>query len=253
MTSSESLRHRPALPCPTPLTPPYQHRAGEAELAELALPTRKQEPYRYTDLESLYRTDFATAGASEAAAAAATAAAVAPHLLESCEGQQMVFVNGVFSEELSDVSALGGVEGLVAGHIGAMEGAPLEQVRTVRSQRVALVRRMYVPGMVLFTENFASFLPEFCGSFVTRVCTYRMHLEGACQAGETGQFKHARDWLARRLARRLVLRSTSDEHAYAVSRSLLKYGKTKVPARVEIGQGRVGARDGRAEEFPFTF
>lgn len=40
----------------------------------------------------------------------------------------MVFVNGVFSDELSDVSALGGVEGLVAGHIGAIEGAPLDQV-----------------------------------------------------------------------------------------------------------------------------
>ena len=106
-------------------------RAGEAELAELALPTRKQEPYRYTDLESLYRTDFTSAKApsSEAGdAAAATAAAVAPYMLEACRGQQMVFVNGVFSEELSDVSALGGVEGLVAGHIGAMEGASLDQV-----------------------------------------------------------------------------------------------------------------------------
>lgn len=40
----------------------------------------------------------------------------------------MVFVNGVFSEELSDVSALGGVEGLVAGHVAAMEGGSLEQV-----------------------------------------------------------------------------------------------------------------------------
>ncbi|CAM9915138.1 unnamed protein product, partial [Hapterophycus canaliculatus] len=77
-------------------------RAGEAELAELALPTRKQEPYRYTDLESLYRTDFLPAPA----AAKTTAAAVEPYLLEVCQGQQMVFVNGVFSEELSDVSAL---------------------------------------------------------------------------------------------------------------------------------------------------
>ncbi len=116
-------------PLATLRTTPRRNRAGEAELAELALPTRKQEPYRYTDLESLYRTDFTSAGA-DAAAAAATAAAVEPHLLESCKGRQMVFVNGVFNEELSDVSGLGGVEGLVAGHIGAMEGAPLDQVRT---------------------------------------------------------------------------------------------------------------------------
>lgn len=47
----------------------------------------------------------------------------------------MVFVNGVFSEELSDVSALGGVEGLVAGHIGAMEGASLDQVRSLTCDR----------------------------------------------------------------------------------------------------------------------
>ena len=53
---------------------------------------------------------------------------MAPYLLEACQGQQMVFVNGVFSEELSDVSALGGVEGLVAGHVGAMEGASLDKV-----------------------------------------------------------------------------------------------------------------------------
>ena len=109
----------------------HSSRAGEAELAELALPTRKQEPYRYTDLESLYRTDFTSAGAPSPEtgdSAAATAAAVAPYLLEACQGQQMVFVNGVFSEELSDVSALGGVEGLVAGHVGAMEGASLDKV-----------------------------------------------------------------------------------------------------------------------------
>lgn len=103
----------------------YTHRAGEAELAELALPTRKQEPYRYTDLESLYRTDF-TSGSD--GAAAATAEAIKPFLLEASKGQQMVFVNGLFSEELSDVSGLGGVEGLVAGHVGEMEGAALEQV-----------------------------------------------------------------------------------------------------------------------------
>eukprot|EP00752_Nemacystus_decipiens_P011214 g9965.t1 len=119
-----------ALPRPEALV--ELSKAGEAELAELALPTRKQEPYRYTDLESLYRTDFTSAGALSSKAgdaAAATAAAVAPYLLEASRGQQMVFVNGVFSEQLSDVSALGGVEGLVAGHVGAMEGASLDQAK----------------------------------------------------------------------------------------------------------------------------
>lgn len=105
------------------------------ELAELALPNRKQEPYRYTDLESLYRTDFTSGSESGGAAAAATAEAVKPYLLEACQGQQMVFVNGLFSEELSDVSALGGVEGLVVGHVGEMEGATLEQVCCVGGRR----------------------------------------------------------------------------------------------------------------------
>ncbi|CAM9749930.1 unnamed protein product [Pylaiella littoralis] len=108
-------------------------KAGEVELAELALPNRKQEPYRYTDLESLYRTDFTSGSESGGAAAAATAEAVKPYLLEACQGQQMVFVNGLFSEELSDVSALGGVEGLVVGHVGEMEGATLEQAKEMLS------------------------------------------------------------------------------------------------------------------------
>lgn len=105
------------------------HRAGELQLQEVALPHRKQEPYRYTDLESLYRTDFAPAPASGVSPEAAKRAAIKPLLLEASVGQQMVFVNGVYDAELSDISALSGVEGLVAGPLGAMEGAQFDQVK----------------------------------------------------------------------------------------------------------------------------
>lgn len=104
-------------------------RAGEAQLESMALPTRKHEPYRYTDLESLYRTDFELGPAK---GTGSEAAAIEPYLLEESKGQQMVFVNGVFSAALSDVSALGGVDGLVAGNVGAMEGAQLDQVCCVK-------------------------------------------------------------------------------------------------------------------------
>lgn len=109
-------------------------KSGEAQLESLALPTRKQEPYRYTDLESLYRTDFAQGSAAAAVGGAgleAVKATIAPFLLEACEGQQMVFVNGVFNEALSDMSAAGGVEGLVVGHVGSLEGAQLDEAKTL--------------------------------------------------------------------------------------------------------------------------
>lgn len=106
-------------------------RAGTEQLASLSLPTRRQEPYRYSDLESLYRTDFVTAPALEDAGKSAAAAAeeVGKYFLDESKGQQLVFVNGVFSAALSDVSKLGGVEGLVAGNLGQLEGDQLAEVR----------------------------------------------------------------------------------------------------------------------------
>lgn len=105
------------------------YRSGAEQLADLDLPTRKQEPYRYTDLESLYRTDFSQGSiAAGGAALDAVKASIEPFLLKACEGQQMVFVNGVFNEALSDMSAAGGVEGLVVSHVGALEGAQLDEV-----------------------------------------------------------------------------------------------------------------------------
>ncbi|CAM9685415.1 unnamed protein product, partial [Ascophyllum nodosum] len=82
--------------------PKHLTREGEVQLETVALPHRKQEPYRYTDLESLYRTDFAPAPASGASAEAAKKSAIEPYLLEASKGQQMVFVNGVFDAALSD-------------------------------------------------------------------------------------------------------------------------------------------------------
>lgn len=104
------------------------NRAGEEQLASATLPTRKQEPYRYTDLESLYRTNFIAAPLAPSDSTSAVEV-VSKYLVEESKGQQIVFVNGAFSSELSDVSDLGGVEGLVVTHFGALEGDQLAQVQ----------------------------------------------------------------------------------------------------------------------------
>lgn len=107
----------------------YRVRAGEAQLEAVALPTRKQEPYRYTDLESLYRTEFAAGPADGAGGSEGSMGeAIAPYLLEESKGQQMVFVNGVLNAGLSDMTNLDGVKGLAAGNLGAMDGAHFDKV-----------------------------------------------------------------------------------------------------------------------------
>lgn len=107
---------------------PRRHRVGEAQLAAVTLPVRSQEPYRYTDLESLYRTDFFAASAGGKVSEEG-AALVDKYRLGAAQGQQMVFVNGIFSPSLSDVSELRGVEGVFAGSFAELEGNTLEEVR----------------------------------------------------------------------------------------------------------------------------
>lgn len=92
-----------------------------------SLPIRSQEPYRLADLESLYRTDFYAAPVG-GVVSEAIAAAVDEYRIEVSKGQQLVFMNGVFSTSLSDVSDLASLEGVVAGHLGDVEGETLEQV-----------------------------------------------------------------------------------------------------------------------------
>lgn len=129
-------------------------RAGEAQLATVSLPVRSQEPYRYTDLESLYRTNFDAAPLGKKISDL-SAAKVDEYRMEISKGQQLVFVNGVFSPSLSDVSALGNKEGVVAGHLGGLNGEALEQVRGSR-ERVSSVELCVTVTMVVLSLRLGS-------------------------------------------------------------------------------------------------
>ncbi|CAM9389980.1 unnamed protein product [Chrysoparadoxa australica] len=99
--------------------------AGVNQLGEVELPHRKQEPFRYTNLESLFRVNWQ---APKVVLTEETATLCRSYLEPDTSGQQLVFVNGVFSQELSDVSELeGGSKGLFAGSILSAPSPELAQ------------------------------------------------------------------------------------------------------------------------------
>jgi Fe-S cluster assembly protein SufD len=68
---------------------------------ELGLPEKGSGPFQYVPLRQLYEVPWRCASRSSV-----SRDAVAPHLLSECRGTQIVFVDGRFSPELSDLSAL---------------------------------------------------------------------------------------------------------------------------------------------------
>ena len=111
--------------------------AGAAQAA--VLPTRRDEAWRRTDMASLFATSIVPP-TGEAPSAA---------LLEACldeesEGTRLVFVDGAYSAELSDTSAL--PEGALAGSLGALpeglQGDALAQLQELpevgMDKRIAL-------------------------------------------------------------------------------------------------------------------
>mmetsp|Transcript_19130 Transcript_19130/g.24695 ORF Transcript_19130/g.24695 Transcript_19130/m.24695 type:complete len:531 (+) Transcript_19130:113-1705(+) len=86
------------------------------------LPTRKDEPYRYADLESLYRTRY-TAPAEQSSI---TAEDVQPYFMEETEGRRLVFVDGVMDQSLTDLSAV--PSGVFIGSISQVEENKLTSV-----------------------------------------------------------------------------------------------------------------------------
>lgn len=67
---------------------------------ELGLPTRKSEAYRYTRLRNLYSRSFAEMGESIAREA------IQPFIYPECQNSVLVFVNGIFQSQLSQLDAL---------------------------------------------------------------------------------------------------------------------------------------------------
>lgn len=75
-------------------------------LGDLAAPTRRQEPWRFTDLEALLYSSIASP--SPPTAAGQDVSAAVSLLLENNDCARLVFVDGVLSEELSQTRCGGG-------------------------------------------------------------------------------------------------------------------------------------------------
>jgi len=80
---------------------------------ELAIPTRRNEDWRFTDLSALLELQFEAASAVEL-----PIDAIAPLLLAEAEETRLVFVNGYFAPELSDLQKL--PTGVFVGTLGQL-------------------------------------------------------------------------------------------------------------------------------------
>jgi Fe-S cluster assembly protein SufD len=94
------------------------HSQGASVLDDTMLPNRKWEPYRYSNLDALFRKPVQLAQDSGPIAASEEMAKL--HRMPEAAGQQLVFVNGVYSADLSDLSGLEG--GVRVGSVLEMGG-----------------------------------------------------------------------------------------------------------------------------------
>lgn len=86
-----------------PATDPFRsvREKGWQRLSEIQLPNRSHEAFRYVTLREFYLESFAFADAAEVSKESFQEA-----ILPECRHSHIVFVDGVFSSELSDLSAL---------------------------------------------------------------------------------------------------------------------------------------------------
>ncbi|MEB3830042.1 Fe-S cluster assembly protein SufD [Phormidium sp. CCY1219] len=80
---------------------------------ELAMPTKKDEEWRFTDISPLLAVDFETAPTVEL-----PKAAIAPFELPEVADSRLVFVNGVYAPHLSEVSGL--PDSVFVGNLGQL-------------------------------------------------------------------------------------------------------------------------------------
>ncbi len=94
----------------------------------LTLPNRREEEWRFTDLSALYNTQFRLA----------EAVTINPHhlphfLVTEAKHSRLVFVNGVYSAELSDLSAL--LDGVFVGNLEALPTPQKDQIANYLGQQ----------------------------------------------------------------------------------------------------------------------
>jgi Fe-S cluster assembly protein SufD len=80
---------------------------------ELAIPTKKDEDWRFTDLSSLLNIQF-----QSASTISLETEAIAPLLLPECSQSRLVFVDGIYASHLSSIAGVS--EGIFVGNLGQM-------------------------------------------------------------------------------------------------------------------------------------
>ncbi|HIK31110.1 MAG TPA: Fe-S cluster assembly protein SufD [Oscillatoriales cyanobacterium M59_W2019_021] len=92
-----------------PLLQEIRDRA-ESEVRELAIPTTRDEDWRFTDLSSLLEVGFQNPGS-----VTVTEAEIAPFMLPETDRTHLVFVDGVYAPDLSNLEGL--PDGVYAGNL----------------------------------------------------------------------------------------------------------------------------------------
>lgn len=103
-TVAALLRTRPELPETGLMAIAMLRRAATERLSALAMPTVKDEEWRFTDLGPLKAIAFK---APERRPEAVTLQDLAPFVVPEARASRLVFVNGAYAPHLSDTSALG--------------------------------------------------------------------------------------------------------------------------------------------------
>jgi len=143
------FRTMAASPAKVPLLA-EKHAAGRAALAAHGVPSKTQEPWRHAPI-SLFFGDASLrhAGAASTSGSEELAGEVAGYLTDQASGAQLVFVDGRFSPELSDLSACGDMGQKGEGYVGSLstlaEAAADGDENAGASLRRALKELDYLP------------------------------------------------------------------------------------------------------------
>ncbi len=89
---------------------PSLRKRAAYQVLESCMPTKKDEEWRFTDLSPLVKVNFQLAGKGKI-----TPNVLEPFIISEASHSRLVFVNGIYSHELSDISAIG--SGIYVGNL----------------------------------------------------------------------------------------------------------------------------------------
>lgn len=174
------LSLRSSLPAPLAWLHPSRDRA-EVRLQELAIPSTRDEEWRFTDLSALVQTQF-----SQGAALSVSPTAIAPFLLPEAASSRLVFVNGVYVPELSAVADL--PAGVFVGSLAqASETDGLrDQLPTYLAQQQQVEETFTALNTASFTDGAIVWIPK------NQVLEAPIHLLFVSAPGHTPTFSQPR-------------------------------------------------------------